>query len=175
VEGCLDGIEARNQKLLALLPDARAAIEADDAAGGVGIILTPDNSQWKQPPSAETFPLQRVFVQSEVVPFPRPDVVSEQAHQGQDRDAGEYLPFVVHPSVDGPNWSPVLHGDPLFIAADGSGRVLPFSHPSFTAGAVAPPAPLYSMFVNEAAYTSRGIALALYEEKVKPVLLGSLP
>jgi len=31
------------------------------------------------------------------------------------------------------------------------------------------------MFVNEAAYTSRGIALALYEEKVKPVLLGSLP
>jgi len=165
VECCLDDIEARNQQLLALLPDARAAIEADDAAGGVGIILTPDNSLWKQPKSAETFSLQTVFVQSQVVPFPRPDGESEQSK--------EHLPFVVHPLIDGPNWRPIRHGDPLFISTDGSGRVLPFSHPSFTAEASAPPAPLYSMFVNESAYTARGIALALYEEKVKPVLLNS--
>jgi hypothetical protein len=69
-----------------------------------------------------------------------------------------------------------LEETPLFIAADGSGDVVLFERakhvcflPQAADNAVPPEEddqeyPLYPLFVNEAAYQSKGIACALYRK-----------
>ena len=62
----------------------------------------------------------------------------------------------------GQDWQPLLSGDPLFLKADGS--VIPYEGPD---GRV-------PVFINEAAYGEKGIALSITEREVWP-LEGAVP
>ena len=68
----------------------------------------------------------------------------------------------VHPARQGQDWQPLLSGDPLFLKADGS--VIPYEGPD---GRV-------PVFINEAAYGEKGIALSITEREVWP-LEGAVP
>lgn len=153
----LETIERRNEYLLSLV--------RGDGCSDVKVV-TEANSAWQPPADSTAFKLQKVYVQLQAVEFPANPSAPANSQ-----------PYCVHPSMEGPNFRPLVHGDPLFIATDDSGTVLPFVHPAFqqsdTTADETPslPPPVYTMFVNEAAYIERNIALAVYEEKVKPVLI----
>ena len=63
----------------------------------------------------------------------------------------------IHPERQGKDWCPLQEGDPLFLGPDG--RVVRYQGPS---GRV-------PVFINEAAYGEKGIALSLTEREVWPL------
>lgn len=69
---------------------------------------------------------------------------------------------VVHPQRQGRDWQPIEAGDPLFLTAEGA--TIPF-HPSADQG----DGPLWAVFINEAAYGEKGIALSLTRRETWPV------
>ena len=68
---------------------------------------------------------------------------------------------IVHPSLQDRDWRPLQPGDPLFLLEDGS-RV------SYTNELAAVPGPVCPVFINEAAYREKGIALSLTERQRLP-------
>ncbi|MEB3266502.1 MAG: aspartoacylase [Cyanobacteriota bacterium] len=63
---------------------------------------------------------------------------------------------VIHPQRHGRDWRPIERGDPLFLTADGA----TLTHDGATA---------WPVFINEAAYEEKGIALALTQRQVLAV------
>jgi aspartoacylase len=74
---------------------------------------------------------------------------------------------VVHPARQHRDWHPIRHGDPLFLDAEGS--AIPYSPPAALAGEE-----VWAVFVNEAAYGEKGIALSLTRRERWP-LQGAWP
>ena len=69
---------------------------------------------------------------------------------------------VVHPQRQGRDWQPIGAGDPLFLTAEG--LTIPF-HPKADQG----DGPVWAVFINEAAYGEKGIALSLTRRESWPV------
>ena len=70
---------------------------------------------------------------------------------------------LLHPQRLGRDWQPVCPGDPLFLAADGT--TLAYEPPVALAHT-----PVWPVFINEAAYGEKGIALSLTSREVWPCL-----
>lgn len=70
---------------------------------------------------------------------------------------------VLHPQRLGRDWQPLRPGDPLFL--DGAGETLPYEPPSGLKGRT-----LWPVFLNEAAYGEKGIALSLTNRECWPAL-----
>jgi len=101
------------------------------------------------------------------LPQPRPLVVhrhllSLDLPRHPDGDAAATL----HPLRQDRDWRPMVAGDPLFLDADG-GTI------AYTPPAALDPAdregPVWPVFINEAAYGEKGIALSLTRREVWPV------
>jgi aspartoacylase len=71
---------------------------------------------------------------------------------------------VIHPRRRGRDWWPIRHGDPLFQLADGTA----LGH-AIDSGDPGADAELWPVFINEAAYEEKGIALALTSREALPV------
>jgi len=69
---------------------------------------------------------------------------------------------VVHPARQHRDWHPIRAGDPLFLDAEGA--TLPYTPPAELAGQE-----VWAVFVNEAAYGEKGIALSLTRRERWPV------
>lgn len=69
---------------------------------------------------------------------------------------------LIHPRRQHRDWQPLEPGDPLFLAADG--RTLPYLPPPGLEGRR-----MWPVFINEAAYGEKGIALSLTEREVWPL------
>jgi aspartoacylase len=69
---------------------------------------------------------------------------------------------VVHPQRQGRDWQPIGAGEPLFLTAEGV--TIPF-HPQADQGEAA----VRAVFINEAAYGEKGIALSLTRREAWPV------
>jgi len=69
---------------------------------------------------------------------------------------------VIHPRRQGRDWQPLVAGDPLFLGADGG--TIPYAPPPELAGET-----LWPVFVNEAAYGEKGIAMSLTSREIWPV------
>ena len=69
---------------------------------------------------------------------------------------------VLHPERLGRDWQPLRPGDPLFL--DGAGAALPYVPPAGLDNQT-----VWPVFINEAAYGEKGIALSLTEREVWPV------
>ncbi|MEB3330931.1 MAG: aspartoacylase [Synechococcaceae cyanobacterium] len=61
---------------------------------------------------------------------------------------------VIHPSRQNRDWQPITPGEPLFLTEDGSSI-------AYTPPAELPGGPVWPLFINEAAYGEKGIALSL--------------
>lgn len=66
---------------------------------------------------------------------------------------------VLHPQRLGRDWQPLQPGDPLFL--DGDGATLPYRPPAGLEGCT-----VWPVFINEAAYGEKGIALSLTQREV---------
>ena len=69
---------------------------------------------------------------------------------------------LIHPRRQHRDWQPLDPGDPLFLGADG--RTLPYLPPPELEGRR-----VWPVFINEAAYGEKGIALSLTEREVWPL------
>ncbi|KEF41538.1 MAG: aspartoacylase [Cyanobium sp. CACIAM 14] len=69
---------------------------------------------------------------------------------------------VVHPERQHRDWRPIAAGDPLFLTAEGT--TIAF-HPTADQG----PQPVWAVFINEAAYGEKGIALSFTRRESWPV------
>jgi aspartoacylase len=69
---------------------------------------------------------------------------------------------LIHPLRQGRDWQPLRPGDPLL--EDAAGHTLPYEPPAGLEGAT-----VWPVFINEAAYGEKGIALSLTERQVWPV------
>ena len=69
---------------------------------------------------------------------------------------------LIHPRRQHRDWQPLLPGDPLFLAADGS--TIAYAPPADLEGQ-----PAWPVFINEAAYGEKGIALSLTTRETWPV------
>jgi aspartoacylase len=72
---------------------------------------------------------------------------------------------VIHPQRQNRDWQPIVAGDPLFLTAEGT--TIPF-HPSEDRE----DGPVWAIFINEAAYGEKGIALSLTRRESWPVATG---
>ena len=72
---------------------------------------------------------------------------------------------MLHPLRQHRDWEPLKPGDPVFLTPDGN--PLPYEPP---AGVGAEP--VWGVFINEAAYGEKGIALSLTRREVWPVASG---
>jgi aspartoacylase len=69
---------------------------------------------------------------------------------------------LIHPLRQGRDWQPLRSGEPLLLDATGSS--LPYEPPAGLAGAT-----VWPVFINEAAYGEKGIALSLTNREIWPV------
>ncbi len=69
---------------------------------------------------------------------------------------------VIHPRRQGRDWQPLRPGDPLFL--DEAGETLVYEPPLGLNGE-----PVWPVFINEAAYREKGIALSLTQRRRWPV------
>ncbi|MEB3335197.1 MAG: aspartoacylase [Cyanobacteriota bacterium] len=76
------------------------------------------------------------------------------------RDGQGLARALVHPQRQGRDWWPLRGGDPLFQTF--AGAIIPW------APAPGDPATVWPVFINEAAYEEKGIALSLTEREVLP-------
>lgn len=172
VLGTLDAIESRNAALLAAASGGGAPV-IDDRI--VPLSVAPSLIHMPCPR-----PMIEVFVRVASVPYPKPPAVTTTASQDAVECGGGISPispldrFLVHPSLEGPNWRPISAGDPAFISASGSGEIHPFVIPtpsgSEGGGQSGATEPLFTMFVNEAAYQASGTAFAVYKKTTKVLL-----
>jgi len=72
---------------------------------------------------------------------------------------------VIHPLRHGRDWQPLRPGDPLFLSE--TGETLPYEPPSGIGSD-----PVWPVFINEAAYGEKGIALSLTRRRSWPVQRG---
>ena len=81
-------------------------------------------------------------------------------------------PMLIHPQMQGRDFTPLAIGDPVFVDIDGQ-TIIPFSpsHPFWATQEDFPgfDEPLYPFFINEAAYYEKNIAFALAWKKKRPV------
>ncbi|MEB3349278.1 MAG: aspartoacylase [Cyanobacteriota bacterium] len=78
---------------------------------------------------------------------------------------GDGLPAaVLHPCRQGRDWQPIHSGDPLFAGPDGEVGGTDAGAPGLPQGM----ATAWPVFINEAAYEEKGIALALTQREVWP-------
>jgi aspartoacylase len=68
----------------------------------------------------------------------------------------------VHPQRQNRDWQPIAAGDPLFLTAEGA--TIPFHPPEGQQEG-----PVWAVFINEAAYGEKGIALSLTRREAWPV------
>jgi len=68
----------------------------------------------------------------------------------------------LHPDRQGRNWQPLTPGEPVYL--DASGAALPYQPPAGLEGQV-----VWPVFINEAAYGEKGIALSLTRRECWPV------
>ena len=77
---------------------------------------------------------------------------------------------VIHPSLEGMDWTVIEEDQAAFISTDGSKTTTLFKRPVIQAGHFQPPGPpevpppLYPVFINEAAYQKSGVAFAVYKK-----------
>lgn len=69
---------------------------------------------------------------------------------------------VIHPQRQNRDWQPLRAGDPIFL--DHDGRSLPYEPPAKLAGET-----VWPVFINEAAYGEKGIAMSLTTREIWPV------
>jgi aspartoacylase len=69
---------------------------------------------------------------------------------------------VIHPRRQGRDWQPLVAGDPLFLGVDG--RTLSYAPAPQLAGET-----VWPVFINEAAYGEKGIAMSLTSRECWPV------
>ncbi len=69
---------------------------------------------------------------------------------------------VIHPRIQGRDWQPLLPGDPLFLSE--AGATLVYEPPHGLSRE-----PVWPVFINEAAYGEKGIALSLTRRRRWPV------
>jgi aspartoacylase len=69
---------------------------------------------------------------------------------------------VIHPRRQGRDWQPLVAGDPLFLGVDG--RTLAYAPAPQLAGET-----VWPVFINEAAYGEKGIAMSLTSRECWPV------
>ena len=152
VSDALDMISARNQALLGAAAASGASLQSDacivPAAAAPDLILRPGPC-----------PQQEIFTHVASVAYPPPGPRGDR--------------WLVHPTLEGPNWRPIADGDAAFISADGAGSTLPFAAPRAPRGMggseAVPVEGLHTLFVNEAAYQASGIAFAVYKREYKIV------
>ena len=109
--------------------------------------------------------------------FPSEKTILEAAAQspllrGLDR-VGPQL-YVVHPSLEFNDWTPLKEGDPVFVSTDGLKTVVPFSSALLetppSSSTARPPSSessdeYYPVFVNEAAYQGNGVAFCVFKKQ----------
>lgn len=82
------------------------------------------------------------------------------------------VPMLIHPQLQGRDFTPLTIGDPVFVDIDGK-TVIPFapSHPFWATQENFPgfDEPLYPFFINEAAYYEKNVAFALAKKKDRPI------
>lgn len=78
------------------------------------------------------------------------------------------MKWLIHPSLEGPNFQLIEEGMPCFISADGKNDTLPFLCPPSIQGKTK--TGLYTAFVNEAAYQANKIAFSVYSLSHRPVI-----
>jgi aspartoacylase len=78
------------------------------------------------------------------------------------RDAAGNPAALVHPQRQHRDWQPLRPGDPLFLSR--SGETLPYGPPAALGEET-----VWPVFINEAAYGEKGIALGLTRREVWPV------
>jgi aspartoacylase len=96
---------------------------------------------------------------------PQPRALVVHRHLGSldlPRDAAGTPLALVHPRRQHRDWQPMRPGDPLFV--DRSGATVPYRPPAGLEGE-----PVWPVFINEAAYGEKGIALGLTRREVWPV------
>ena len=96
---------------------------------------------------------------------PQPRALVVHRHLGSldlPRDAAGTPLALVHPQRQHRDWQPMRPGDPLFV--DRSGAPVPYTPPAGLEGE-----PVWPVFINEAAYGEKGIALGLTRREVWPV------
>ncbi|MEB3322169.1 MAG: aspartoacylase [Synechococcaceae cyanobacterium] len=69
---------------------------------------------------------------------------------------------VVHPRLQHRDWQPIHPGDPLFLSAEGIGQ-------AYGGPGADEEGPLWAVFVNEAAYEEKGIAVSLTRRERWPL------
>jgi aspartoacylase len=74
------------------------------------------------------------------------------------RDADGSPAAVLHPDRLGRDWQPLRQGDPLFL--DGEGATIPYVPPTGLEDR-----PVWPVFINEAAYGEKGIALSFTQRE----------
>jgi aspartoacylase len=72
---------------------------------------------------------------------------------------------LVHPSLQDRDWRPLRAGDPLFLTMDGTMMALAPQHGDDGEN-------VWPVFINEAAYGEKGIALSLTRREIVPVAAG---
>ncbi|MFM7087805.1 MAG: aspartoacylase [Cyanobium sp.] len=78
------------------------------------------------------------------------------------RRADGAVAALIHPRRQGRDWQPLHPGDPLFLTP--AGETVPYAAPEGLEGR-----PVWPVFINEAAYGEKGIALSLTERELWPV------
>ena len=81
-------------------------------------------------------------------------------------------PYLIHPQMQGRDFTPLSIGDPVFVDIEGK-SIIPYdpSHPFWATQKNFPgfDEPLYPFFINEAAYYESNIAFALATKTERPV------
>ncbi len=93
-------------------------------------------------------------IKSGIARFPKQLIVYR--HLGSldfPRDVKGHVQACLHPEIQGKDWQPITQGTPLFLKPDG--EIIPFDGNNF-------PVPV---FINEAAYVEKQIAMSLTEKE----------
>ena len=85
--------------------------------------------------------------------FPSLTIYEHQESIDYPRDEQGEIQAMIHPQLQGKDYSPLYPGDPLFLTFDG--RVISYQKSEV----------LYPVFINEASYYEKGIALHLTQQK----------
>jgi hypothetical protein len=157
VGDALDAIEAHNQRLQSLV-DQNLAVKVVDR--GRTLAVPVDIAQGK----ANTSPL--------LVPpaFPQLEFFETAMALDYPRSADGTISALIAPQLEGRDWSQI-DPDVLFVDSKGERFAVPRPTPpaAHIPGLPAPEAPLYAIFINEAAYYEKGIAMALCKKMPKHV------
>lgn len=174
----LDFLEAQNKRLLhAAAVDAECEKSTSVESTEPGVLLSQGREIVLASNSATTALIKKT------PPFKEIDCyveVSKVLYPGEESDVspkiGSYpTSSVVHPALEGKDWTEIEDGNAAFMSTDGSKTSIPFKRPVIPPGHFQPPGPpetpptLYPVFINEAAYQKSGVAFAVYKKISKTV------